>query len=362
MYKSLTKTVLFVGGGSGGHLFPGIAIAEKLRSPVKNCKIVFLVTNKAIDARIIQQTSYTWYTCPTIPFPAYRTFKNCAQFAHKFAMGLWKSEHVLRMTRPSCIVSLGGFGAFSAVLLAIIHKVPHVHLEGNAVAGKVVRYLYPWSKVVFCHHENCAGISTDKIVACGLPIRSNICKATLRRSKFTILVMGGSQGATLMEESVLCSLRHLKDCVGEISFIHIAGKKPRHRIAAQYKKFGFCATVHSFVADMGEIYSQTNLAVSRAGASTIAELTAMGIPMVLVPFAKATDNHQCKNAFYMANNNAALVIEEKDLTAEYIAQKIRYLLNNRQKHAHMSLCANKIAKPHGATVVANYIVKNFLGS
>lgn len=362
MYKSLTKTVLFVGGGSGGHLFPGIAIAEKLRLHVKNCKIVFLVTNKAIDARIIQQTSYTWYTCPTIPFPTHRTFKNYVLFVYKFIMGLWKSEHALRMTRPNCIVSLGGFGAFSAVLLAIMHKVPHVHLEGNAVAGKVVRYLSPWSKVVFCHYENCAGISTDKIAVCGLPIRSNICKAALGRSKFTILVIGGSQGATLMEESVLRSLRHLKDRVAEISFIHIAGKKSRHHVAAQYKKFGFCATVHSFVADMGDIYAQTDLAISRAGASTIAELTTIGIPMILVPFANAADNHQCKNAFYVENKNAAIVIAEKDLTSEIIAQKIINLLDNREKHAHMSLCAKKIAKPHGATVVANYIVKNFLGS
>ena len=174
--------------------------------------------------------------------------------------------------------------------------------------------------------------------------------------------MGGSQGATLIEKSVLRSLRYLQDHVGEIAFIHIVGKTSLHYVASQYKKFGFCATVHGFVSNMNDIYSQTNLALSRAGASTIAELTTVGIPMILVPFAKAADNHQCKNASYVANKNAAIVIEEKDLTPQSIAQQIIYLLNDRQKYLHMSCCTEKIAKPHGATVVANYIVKNFLGS
>ncbi|BBM83455.1 undecaprenyldiphospho-muramoylpentapeptide beta-N-acetylglucosaminyltransferase [Candidatus Uabimicrobium amorphum] len=362
MYTSLTKTILFVGGGSGGHLFPGIAVAEKLRLHAKNCRIVFFVTTKRIDAKIIQQTPYTWYTCPTIPFPKRRNLTNCTSFAQKFAMGLWKSEHVLRMTRPSCVVSLGGFGAFAAVILAILHKVPHVHLEGNAIAGKVVRYLCPWSNAVFCHYENCFGVLQDKIVWSGLPIRSNIFKEMKLSTTFTILVMGGSQGATFMEENVLRSLRHLTKSRHKISFIHIAGKKSQRSVVAQYKKFGFRAKVYSFVSHMKDIYRETDLAISRAGASTIAEVTALGIPTILVPFAKAADNHQYENSLYMEKRNATIVMEEKELTPESIAQKIVYLTNNRQKLSRMSFAAKKIAKPHGATIVSDYIVKNFLGS
>ncbi|WP_372366224.1 glycosyltransferase [Candidatus Uabimicrobium sp. HlEnr_7] len=362
MFRSSKKTIMFVGGGSGGHLFPGIAVADELCLRVKDCNIVFFVTSKSIDMQIMKNTRYPWYVCSTIAFPRKKSLSQHVNFWRKFLVSWWESEHLLRIKRPSCVVGLGGFGSFTAGSLALLHQIPVLYLEGNIVAGKVVRYLSPWSKGVFCQYENCFGLSPDKILASGLPIRQQKIYPKVRSDVLKILVMGGSQGAKCIENNVLNSLVHLKSYRSRISFIHIAGKESCRAVEATYLKYGFHAQVHRFISQMDSVYSQVDLVVSRAGGSSLAEITSFGIAAILIPFSAAADDHQRKNAMHIKNLNAGIVIEEKDLQPLLLAQTIANLIDDKSKIEQMSCFSKKLGKPRATLAVVDYIAKNFLGS
>ncbi|NUM34530.1 MAG: UDP-N-acetylglucosamine--N-acetylmuramyl-(pentapeptide) pyrophosphoryl-undecaprenol N-acetylglucosamine transferase [Candidatus Brocadiae bacterium] len=353
MAYSKNFTILMAGGGTGGHLLPGISLAKAFQSKNRQTKIVFFVPGTPVDLAILSSTDFPFTLNPMRSFPS--SFWKYPNFFCQFFFGWHKALHVFRKNRPDLVVGLGGYGSWSAGCLAKKYNLPLVMLEANKIAGKVVRKLAKDCKRVYTSGE-IQGISEDKIKPLGIPIRFSRLQTeerqNIEKNSFTILVMGGSLGAKCINDSLVQALPFLNPWKHKIEFIHLCGKN-KSLVEQEYKKNGMCHHVFSFCNNMEDLYLQSDLIISRAGGSTLSEITAMGMPSILVPFARSADGHQEANALSMAKSNASLVILEKELTGELLASKIKELILDKAKISEMSKAALNLAKPFAATDIVS---------
>lgn len=359
------KTIVFAGGGSGGHLIPGIALAKELQLRLPTWKIHFLIPGKPIDLTIIEKSGFSWEISPIIPFPKRKSFQEYKNFLTKFLCSWSETEKYMRRKKPSLVIGLGGYGCFPIGVLSKLHKITTIYLESNACAGKVVRWLSPWSYGVFCAIK-CANILPKKIINLGLPLRDKIKKIkrfkNKKNKKFTILIVGGSQGASKINKTILQALPLLLPRNQKIQFIHILGKDMcEKKVAKTYIKNKFFAKVYRFHPNIHALYNEADLLISRAGGSTIAEITALGLVSILIPFALASEKHQQKNAQYLQEKNATFVIEEKNLTANKLIVMIKKCIDNKKLYCQTIVAAKKMGKPKATEDVASYIIKSILG-
>ena len=356
------KSILLVGGGSGGHLLPGIALAQELQKRLPAWCISFVVSEKAIDRKIIETSNFSWVACPIVPLPKEKSFYKYLLFVIKFAQSWWFSEKCIRRSRPQLLVGLGSYVCFPAGVLAKLHKIPTVYLESNICAGKVVRWLSPWSQAVFCSLE-CSGIEQKKIVDLGLPIRREISQIKKQNvNVFTVLVIGGSQGSVKMNKVVMDSLSHLQASGKKIKFIHIVGNKENQESCEKlYTQYGFANEVYDYFPSIEKLYSKAHLVISQSGGSTVAELMVLGLPSILVPFGRASENHQYKNAEYLKKRGAALLLEEKHVCGAKLSVAILHIVTQEKVYQNMVIAAKSIGKPQACQEIADYIIENILG-
>ncbi|MCL5022999.1 MAG: undecaprenyldiphospho-muramoylpentapeptide beta-N-acetylglucosaminyltransferase [Nitrospirae bacterium] len=356
--------VVIAGGGTGGHLFPGIAVAEELKRMDGSVEVIFVGTEHGIEASIVPREGYPLRYVRAEGVVGRSPVKT-VKAGIKTLLSLYDSRTLLRQLRPDALVGLGGYASFGPLLTGALMSIPTVIMEQNSVPGSANRVLGRLVDAVCAtYHESISFFPKNKTYITGNPVRREIVSAGreeayelfgLERGKFTILVFGGSAGARRINSAVCGSFAHLHDLKEKIQFLHQAGKSDFETVRETYRKWGFRGTVAAFVHQMAEAYAVADLVISRAGATTLAELTAVGRPAILVPYPFAAANHQEMNAQRLAEMGAARVISDRELDPEILAANIRGLYDDPGMRHEMQRSSRSLGKPDAAQKVAEIV-------
>jgi UDP-N-acetylglucosamine--N-acetylmuramyl-(pentapeptide) pyrophosphoryl-undecaprenol N-acetylglucosamine transferase len=345
-------TVLIAAGGTGGHVFPALAVADVLRA--RACRVVWLGTQRGIEARVVPaaQIPIEWVRVAGLRGKSLASWLG-APFRLLRALG--DALGAMRRARPDVVLGLGGFVAGPAGVAARLTGRPLVIHEQNAVAGFTNRVL---ARLATRVAEAFPGSFPAAVgaVAIGNPVRRAIeslpVRCALPRPRAQLLVFGGSQGAATLNRIVPAALA-LLDAAERPLVLHQTGRERRAEVAAVYAAAGVEADVREFIDDMAAAYSWADLAVCRSGALTVAELAAAGVPAILVPFPAAVDDHQTANARFLANRGAAVLMPESALTPQLLATELRALAgSDHLRRETMAEAAHRAAMPGAAERLA----------
>ena len=364
---NLAKFNLIVAGGkTGGHLFPGIAVAQALKTANPEAKILFVGTDAPFEIATLKTYEFNHKAIMAKPIKGGSLLGKLISIG--FTLGsLIQSLVLLIRFKPDFVLGVGGFSSFAVVLAAWILRIPRAIQEQNSIPGITNRLLSRFSDIIFTGFETTRGMEQNpKTRYVGNPIRranpvqtresnneSN--RATdIRPEDFTILVTGGSQGAASINHAVMEAL-NLMD-LAQVHIIHQTGLAEESQIQKAYAKLKVSSTVQAFFHDMPDLQDRANLVVTRAGAGTISELTFKGIPAILVPFPHAADDHQTCNAKILAEKGAAILIADRDLTGPLLKQTLQDLMKDKDRLKQMGIAAKKLAMPDADKIIASAIL------
>jgi UDP-N-acetylglucosamine--N-acetylmuramyl-(pentapeptide) pyrophosphoryl-undecaprenol N-acetylglucosamine transferase len=357
------RTYLFAGGGTGGHLFPGIAVALELLRREPDCRVMFIGSEKDLESSILVR-----YQLEHRPLPV-ESLSVLKRHPLRFVFRNWRAwraaKTLIRETSPTIVIGLGGYASAPVVWAAARARVPVVLLEQNVIPGRTTRWLASSAAVVCTSFvEATDRLSTAKRVeVTGNPVRQEISQLAeeVRQPaapRMELLVLGGSQGADSLNEAVLAAVRHVDEQLAGWRIVHQTGPRLADSVRLTYQQQTLDAEVQPFFDDMAARYRAASLVISRAGATTIAELTCCGLPMVLLPYRHAADDHQRANANSLQSRGAAIVVEHgatTDDTAQRLAAQLRMMLADEQLRRRMSDAAKQLSIPDAAARVVNQI-------
>jgi len=347
--KAGAKTLLIAGGGTGGHVFPALAVGrEWLRrgSERQERRVVFVGTERGIEARLIPQAG--------LPLEMIRVagLKGIggAKFFRNAAMlpaGLWDSERILRRHRVNAALGVGGYASGPMMLLAALHRIPNVVFEPNVEPGFTNRVLVRLATRVAVAHPETAERFGRKAVVTGCPVRKEFFAIGRKehRAPFNILITGGSRGALAINRAVVDSLDRLAARKNQLFIVHQTGERDYNAVRVAYARREFHAEVLPFIENMAERFAQADLIVCRSGAITVAEVSASGRAAIFIPFGASTDAHQTRNAAAMQDAGAARLLPQDELTPERLTNEIFSLLDQPRRIEEMEDRARSLAKP-----------------
>lgn len=346
--------VVFAGGGTGGHLFPGIAVARALVRRHPDAYVVFAGTGRGIEARALAREGFRFEPLRSAGLVG----KSPGAVARTVALApltLLDAARVLRRARPDLVVGLGGYSAGPVVLLAALAGRSTMVLEQNAVPGMTNRMLAPVVQAAAVSFEATTACFGAKAFVSGNPVRDGFFHAArvdraARAGPTTVLVLGGSQGAHALNAALAAAARELASLPGGVRVVHQTGERDLGRVREAYRQAGVDARVEAFFEALHEQMRAADVAVCRAGATTLAEVAAAGLPALVVPLPAAANDHQRRNAAVLAAAGAAEVIEEADLERR-LAPRLTALVRDRGRRAAMSAAAGRMAKPAAADKV-----------
>jgi UDP-N-acetylglucosamine--N-acetylmuramyl-(pentapeptide) pyrophosphoryl-undecaprenol N-acetylglucosamine transferase len=349
--------MIIAGGGTGGHLFPGIAIAEEFLGRNPAHRVLFIGTERGLEKKILGGLGLPLRTIRVEGIKGQRPLRTAGALT-KIPGGLIASFRILREFHPDIVVGVGGYASGPAVLAASLMGVKTAIAEQNAFPGLTNRTLGYFADLIFLTFPvSQRWFPKRRTRVTGNPIRAAFLAEKPQEEKndprFTILVFGGSQGAHTINRIVgeaLDGLRHLND---RLRFIHQAGEKDLETTTATYREHGFVAEVSPFIMDMAAAYHQADLLICRAGATSIAEITAGGKASILIPFPFAVNDHQSQNAEVLSRTGAAQVIAEKDLSGAKLAGVLEQLYRNPGAVRKMEAAAAALGKRHAAKEIVD---------
>jgi len=350
-------TVLFAGGGTGGHLMPGLSVADELRRSVPESRSAFAGTFSEFERRIVEEHGFEFHGLPSLKWTG--SALAAPAWALRSMGGLFGARKLVQDIQPDLVVSLGGYAALAPCLAARLANIPLVILEQNAYPGKVNRLLSWWAGEV---HAPWPGMESlfaypDRVFLTGNPVRAGLCKRPdrnlaetfdLSSRKRTLLVMGGSQGARAVNHAIAKALPLLEKAADRIQILHSTGRLDYDEVCAMYGKSRLQAVVRPYIDNMHAAYSISSLAMCRAGGTTLAELAAVGIPSVLVPLPIAAEDHQRHNAEQLADAGAAVILAQADLTPDTAAETLLSLLDDELRLSAMREACTRIGYPSAA--------------
>jgi UDP-N-acetylglucosamine--N-acetylmuramyl-(pentapeptide) pyrophosphoryl-undecaprenol N-acetylglucosamine transferase len=344
--------MIIAGGGTGGHLFPGIAIAEEFLGRNPAYRVLFIGTERGLEKKILGGLGLPLRTIHVEGIKGQRPLRTAGALT-KIPGGLFASFQILREFRPDIVVGVGGYASGPAVLAAFLMGVKTAIAEQNAFPGLTNRVLGHLADRIFLTFPvSQRWFPKRRTDVTGNPIRAAfLAEKPMEERKdprFTILVFGGSQGAHAINRIVgeaLDGLQHLKD---RLRFIHQVGEKDLETMTATYRERGFAADVSPFITDMAAAYHKADLLICRAGATSIAEITASGKASILIPFPFAVNDHQAQNAEVLSRTGAAEVIAEKDLSGPGLARVLERLYQNPCAVRKMEAAAAALGKRQAA--------------
>jgi UDP-N-acetylglucosamine--N-acetylmuramyl-(pentapeptide) pyrophosphoryl-undecaprenol N-acetylglucosamine transferase len=319
--------VIIAGGGTGGHLFPGIAIAEEFLRRNRGDRILFVGTNKGIEKRVLGDLGFSLQTIDVQGIKGRGWMKSLAAVL-RIPGSVIQSFRIIGGFSPELVIGVGGYASGPVVFAARVLGIRTAIAEQNALPGLTNRILGKMVDRIFVSFAQTGRcFHAPKVMVSGNPIRQGFA-AEMRHPKgqnppFTLLVFGGSQGAHAINRAMLEALDDLGPLKGRLRIIHQTGSKDREGVANTYQTKGVTAEVLPFIMDMAAAYQTADLLVCRAGATSIAEITAAGKTAVLIPFPAAVEDHQTKNAEVLVQAGAAEMIPEKELTGARLAATIR---------------------------------------
>ena len=351
-------------GGTGGHLFPGLAVAEQLQR--RGCDVVLLISPKEIDQQAVKNTTnLEVFTLPAVALQNGNYFS----FSSAFVKSLISTGKIFRRRKPAAVLAMGGFTSAPPVFAAKAMGAKTFLHESNTIPGRANRLLARFVDAAFIGFPESAGrLGAKRHLLTGTPVRPQFTPACrpaftpsecrmalgLKASLPTILVVGGSQGAHGLNELVLAALPLLKNCGWQ--WLHLTGANDFEKVKTTYARHGISAVVKSFLKEMEMALGAATAAVSRAGASSLAEIAAMQVVPLLVPLPTAADNHQYFNARAFEKSGAARVIEQKSSTPEDLAKLLTELVDDETKRQQIKTALAKWYAPEAATQIAQNMV------
>jgi UDP-N-acetylglucosamine--N-acetylmuramyl-(pentapeptide) pyrophosphoryl-undecaprenol N-acetylglucosamine transferase len=351
--------VVIACGGTGGHLFPGLAVAEVLRK--RGHEVTLFISEKEIDSiAVSNRPEFRFERLPTIGLPS--PFSPAiVRFSQRFAESLSACRKIYRTFEPHAVLGMGGFTSTAPILAGRMRGIPTFIHESNAIPGKANRLTARMVRVVLLGFKECAQyFPARQTEVTGTPIRSDLKrldraearrKLGLREDLRTLLVMGGSQGATGINQSMIKSLPSLQ---GEpFQVIHLSGARDERLASDNYQRENIPAFVAAFHHAMEEVYSAADLAIARSGAASLSELAAFALPSILIPFPYAAEDHQTRNADIFVRGEAAVMLRESDLSGDLLARKIRELIGDPHKLHRMSENCGRLAPKNAAELVVD---------
>jgi UDP-N-acetylglucosamine--N-acetylmuramyl-(pentapeptide) pyrophosphoryl-undecaprenol N-acetylglucosamine transferase len=357
--------IVLAGGGTGGHLFPGIAVAEELKRRSESPEVIFIGTEKGIEASIVPREGYPIRYLGAEGVVGKSLMKKVSA-GMKTAASVCEAYRLLRGLGPDVVIGLGGYASFSPVLAGSFLSIPTMIMEQNAVPGLANRVLSRIADIVcVTYHESTSFFPKNKTYITGNPVRKGIFTAQresayelfgLERGKFTVFIFGGSLGARKINNAVCNAFNYLHDMREEIQFLHQTGRTDYDTVRETYRKWGFKGTLAPFIHRMPEAYAVADLVISRAGATTLAELTAVGRPSVLVPYPHAAGHHQEQNAQRLSEMGAARIILDHELDGETLARNVRELYENPGIRTEMARSCRSLGRPDAAQKVVEIMM------
>jgi UDP-N-acetylglucosamine--N-acetylmuramyl-(pentapeptide) pyrophosphoryl-undecaprenol N-acetylglucosamine transferase len=343
------KKILIAVSSTGGHIYPGLALAERLK---KDGWEVYFAGKKS---DVITKAGYKFFSIPASGLKR-KLSPSIVVFALRFIASVIKSFVIFFKIKPDVAAGFGGYVSFPVIISAKFVGIPTLVHEQNAIPGLANKMSAPFADVICVSFPGSEKyFSRNRTVLTGNPVRASITGISAARAcePFTVLVFGGSQGAASINSAVTASLNSFRPPAGGIKFLHIAGRADFEKVKNAYKSAGLAAEVYEYVYDMEAVYEKASLAVCRAGATTIAELIALRLPAVLIPFPFATENHQKANADYLAGAGCAIVVEEKDIRS--LAGRITGLAADPSALAGMSAAYSKLPGQDAAGTLAGIV-------
>ncbi len=340
--------LIMAGGGTGGHLFPGLAVAREFQKRDKMTHILFVGTESGIESRVLPREGFPLELLPIKGIKG-RGLRGLLEALYGVPMSFCDSLRIIRRFRPDCILGLGGYASGPFLLAGKIKSIPCVILEQNLRPGLTNRILSGMVDRIFTTFEESATyLPGSKVLQTGNPVRWESLPKMNKSGGFTLLIFGGSAGAHRINLCVMEALDKLRDLAPEIRLIHQTGEADFARVRDAYLSLPFRAEVFPFIEKMDEAYARADLVLCRAGATTIAELTNFGKPAILVPYPYAAHDHQRLNAQALKNRGAAEMLLDPELSGEALASRVRSLFHDRGKLEAMGQSARELAKPEAA--------------
>lgn len=361
--------ILIAGGGTGGHLFPGLALAERLRA--RGAEVTFVGTARGIEARVVPQAGYPLELIDVAGLKGQGLLQTVRALGRLPPAAL-QAVRLLKRLRPAAVVGVGGYASGPVVLLAAMLGKPTVVLEQNSIPGVTNRLLARFVRAVFTAFPQAGSFfPAKKVELLGNPIRMAVLGSAATEPAATgplpVLVLGGSQGARAVNQLVSAAVAHWIGSpppdlpfAAAVALRHQTGTAENEAIAARYRELGLQAEqarAEPFITDMGSAYRSCALMVGRAGATTIAELTAVGRPALLIPFPQAADDHQTYNAQYMVEQGAAQLFRQHDTTPQQLAAAMQSLCRDRAALMRMAQASRRLGRPDAADAIADRVLR-----
>jgi UDP-N-acetylglucosamine--N-acetylmuramyl-(pentapeptide) pyrophosphoryl-undecaprenol N-acetylglucosamine transferase len=357
---------IIAGGGTGGHLFPAIALAEELRSRTTDLPLLFVGVEGGVEASLLARRGWDFEGIRASGLQGKRFLPRLRSLT-LIPSGLIRSLSILRRFRPDVVVGFGGYASAAIVLSAVLARVPTVIHEQNALPGLANRWLGKIVDRVAVAFEGASDFfPMSKVRVTGNPVRAElfgvsraeaVTRLNLDPDRLTILIFGGSQGAHRLNRAVMEALPMLAGEREQIQFIHATGPRDLAVVRQGYEAGGYRAAVEPFFQAMAAAYAAADLCVCRAGAGTVVELCALGKPSVLVPFPFAANDHQRYNAEAVVASGGARMVLDRELSGAAVAEIIRTCLRDREGLEAMARRAKALAKPDAASRLADLVVE-----
>lgn len=361
--------VIIAGGGTGGHLFPGIAIAMEFIAKDPGSRILFVGTGNPFEKTTVRKAGFDHKSITAEGIKGRGFFKTMRSL-FKIPKGMFESFKILKGFNPHIVVGVGGYSAGPVILTAWLLGAKTALHEQNIIPGITNRILARFADRIYVSFEGTKlPAAFGKTLVAGNPLRRDILDTAIDAAKgaakadivtdsgstkkpFTVLVLGGSQGAHSINMAIGEALTHIK-AKEKYFFAHQTGASDEKSVAGFYAQYGIPCIVKSFFDDMAKRYGQADLIICRAGATTVAEVTAMGKVAIFIPYPFAADDHQAKNARALSDAGAAEIITETDLNGKMLAERIEYFAGHAGELYKMASAAKKFSRPDAAKIIVN---------
>ena len=367
--------LLIAGGGTGGHLFPGMAVAEEFLARNPSNQVLFVGTDHGIEARAVPAAGYRIELITAAGIRGKGLFsqlKGSAMMLYGYAL----SRKILKTFQPDMVLGVGGYASLPMVLAAKGMQTPCYIHEQNAIPGMTNKLLARFADRVFITLEESARFfPKGKTLLTGNPLRRQILNLAATQNppsippfpegeseqseqgRFRLFVFGGSQGAHAINTAMIAALPHLADLSDRLEICHQTGEKDCTEVRASYEKGSIPSTVQPFISDMAVEYHKADLIICRAGATTIAEVTACGKACLFIPFPHAVDDHQRRNAEALLKKQACFMLLERELSGERMAAMIRELISDPETLRRTGEAAFSLARLDAAKIIVDEMIK-----
>jgi UDP-N-acetylglucosamine--N-acetylmuramyl-(pentapeptide) pyrophosphoryl-undecaprenol N-acetylglucosamine transferase len=355
-------SVLIAGGGTGGHLYPGIAVARALLARVPEAQVGFVGTSSGIESRVVPREGFTLEVIRSAGLKG-KSPGSLLRGLGLLPLSAIDAWRVISRRRPDVVIGVGGYSSGPVVALAALRGVPTLLMEQNAVPGLTNRLLARLVRAAAVTYEESVATFGRKSFVAGNPVRPEFLREEAYAAHGSppgaarVLVFGGSQGAHAINVAMVEAAPRLAAAAPPVAVTHQSGERDVAMVRDGYRRAGLEARVEPFLFEMGREMRSADLVVCRSGATTLAELTALGRPSILIPFPGATDDHQRRNAEALVRAGAARMIDQRELTGDRLAADVLALAGDQAERGRMADAASRFARPDAARVIVDRVLE-----